>query len=302
LICSRGFGGAQDPKPQEKSTQTVEESKMNGLPDRVRILQSSQNPEELEKAAESLAMSSNESDFKYLEGSLRNKSFLNRLDPPKGHGLEVDRFRNVLLALGRSPHPYATKILLELSEDSQIRNEMDRVDVLLEAAAALTPLPAERIPLLRAFGADYFLLKFKLLVDNGSPIGLAELEQEILAKPPDIEDESVISLMHRSFVPHRTDEPLIRMAEDLLKKNISSALRAGLLESFFDYQSRIWYGPVRVPPEPADLNAASTSALRELLQLADMAKDAAIPADLKHKVLATQRTIQRVVEQRKGHN
>ncbi len=271
---------------------------MNGLPDRVRILQNSQNPEELEKVAESLASSSNENDLRSLESSFSNKGFLVRLDPSQGQGLEISRFRKVLLVLGRNPNPYSTKVLLAMSEDDQIRKEVDRVDVLLEAAAALKPLPAERIPLFRAFGEDYFLLKLKLLVDNGSPLAIGELEQEILTKPSEVEDESVVSLMHRSFVPHRTDESLIRMAEDLLQESISSELRTGLFESFFDFQSRHWYGPVRVPPEPADFNAASTTALRELLKLADMAKNAPISADLKHKVLGSQTTIKRVLEQR----
>ncbi len=44
---------------------------MNGLPDRVRILQNSQNPEELEKVAESLASSSNENDLRSLESPAR---------------------------------------------------------------------------------------------------------------------------------------------------------------------------------------------------------------------------------------
>jgi hypothetical protein len=298
-----GLGGpskSRDPIPQEKRAQAVEDSKMNGLPDGIRILQESQKPEELERAAESLAASSSENDLRNLENFLRDQNFLRRLDPPKGHGIEVDRFRNVLLVLGRNPLPYGSKVLQVIGGEGPIRSQSDRVDVLLEAAAGLKPLPPERLPLFRAFDRGYFLLKLKLFVDNGSSVALGELEQEILAKPDDVEDDSVVSLMHRSFVPHRTDEPLIRMAEDLAQRNISSALTTGLFESFFDYQSRQWYGPVRVPPEPADLNRASGPALRELLRLGDIAKNAAISAGLKRKVLETLMVIHEVLAQRGG--
>jgi hypothetical protein len=266
---------------------------MNGLPDSVGILKGSQNPEELEKAAESLAASFNNDDLIYLGSSLRDSYFLRRLDPSKGQGIEIDRFRRVMLALGGNPHPYSTRILQTLAGDDHIRSEPDRVAVLLEAVATLRPLPAERVPLLRAFGGDYFLLNFKLLVDNGSPTALAELEQEILGKPPGVEDESVVSLMHRTFVPHRTDEPLIRMAEDLAQRNISPTLRTGLFESFFDYQGRQWYGPVKMPPEPAELKGAPETSLQALLRLADVASRSAIPAELHRKVAETAEAIRR---------
>jgi hypothetical protein len=257
---------------------------MNGLQDSIRILQQSGNPEELAKAAESLAASSNENDLMSMERFFRDGNFLRRLDPPAGHGIEVDRFRQVLLVLGRNPHPYATRVLQIIGGDSHINSETDRVDVLLEAAAALRPLPPERAPLFRSFGRKYFLLNMKLLVDNGSSTAVEEMEQELLGKPADVEDESVVNVMHRAFVPHRTDEPLIRVSQDLVARDISSTIRTGLFESFFDYEPRHWYGPVRVPPEPAKFDTASTAALQELLKLAGTAEHAAIRAELKEKV------------------
>lgn len=298
LAAIASAGKTQVPKQQEKTIQAAGEPKMNQLSDGMHILETSRNPDELARAAETLASSTDENELKKLESFLIDRHFLSRLDPSTGQGGEIERFREVLLQLGRNPVPYSTSILVGLSKQDFVREETDRVDVLLEAAAALKPLPSARVILFQAFGDDYFLLKFKLLVDNGSSTALDELEKEILAKPSDVEDDSVVSLMHRAFVPHRTDEYLIRVAEDLAQKNISPALRIGLFESFFDYQSRHWYGPVRKPPEPADLHGASIAALQGLLKLAAIANRSALPIELKDKVHETTNVIRKLLEQR----
>jgi hypothetical protein len=298
LASQPGLGYVQDQGTDANRRPIPKETKVMQAVDYPKILRESNNPDELEKTAKALVKSSDESELTLVGNELKSEAFLRRLDKPHGAGIEVDRFRRVLLDLGENPSPYSSAVLSSIGMAPAIRSQVDRVDVFLEAAAALKPLPAERAALFGSFGPNYFLLNFHLLVANGSPIAIQELEREIAHRPPEIEPQSVVSAMHRWLLPHRTEEPVIQMAWDLAHSQEPQEIKIGLFESFFDNQSRQWFGPIRSPPEPANLHEASTTALLALRRLAVAAGNMQIPAELADKVSRTAKSIDEILEQR----
>lgn len=246
------------------------------------VLEASLDANALTKCAESLASGGTE-ELKTLEPFLISPGFLERLNGPGAAG--EDRYRRIILALGKNPDPYATEILRALLNHQTVIDEPDRIDVILEAAAALKPLPRERVPLFQSVPLDdYLLLNFAVLVENGSHEALKELKREILSKGQEVEDEEVIALMHRFFLEHRTDVPIIRLAENLLAEGISTKLQVGLYESFFDYRSRQWFGPAKKPPMPPPWQSAPNGALEALLSLGETAMKSELPDRLRNKI------------------
>ena len=60
-----------------------------------------------------------------------------------------------------------------------------------------------------------------------------------------------------------------------------------LFESFFDYQVKAWFGPVKSPPVPPNWDLASDEARVEMLKLAQLSSRSALPEPLRRKINLT---------------
>jgi hypothetical protein len=251
------------------------------------IFESANDQRELERVALALAVSSSEQDLALLEEYLKTERFLRRLDTTTDPYVKTQRFGNVVARLGENVSGRAGKVLLTLIRSPDVNSDAVRVEVVRRAAAHAKPMTEDRIEVLRSVHPGiYFLSNLGLLLSNTSPPALEEAKRMILAKPPDITDGAAVGIMHLHIVGRRTDVNLIKMAIELARSIISSALRRGLFESFFDYNYEMWYEPMGNPPKPPAWNTASPAALRAIIELAKLA-EGDLPPTLKEKAAAT---------------
>jgi hypothetical protein len=242
------------------------------------ILDTATDQRVLERVATMLATSPDPADHQILTHSLVDVQFLHRLDSAHDPAFKTVRFRRVVLALGENQA--ADAALAQLDAAPAIHDDVDREMILLEAAARVRPLSAERAGIFRAADPETFLItSIGLLLANGSPLALAEVERSILDRPDGV-DESIAGMMHKALMLARLEPPVIRMGQSLAPRLTSPVLVTGLFESFFDYQYEEWFGPMKSPPEPPPWARASDEAIVELLALADLARAQALPPPL----------------------
>ena len=257
------------------------------------ILATSDDKREIERAATALAASSASSDLTLLRDHLVRADFLARLDSVRDPHSKTERFSRVVMTLGKNPADAATEVLASLLKSKDVTADVDRIDKILEATASLKPLPAARATIIA--GVDrhiYMLSNIRLLMDNESPNALAEAGREIVAKPAGVADAAVVDMIHLTFVSRRLVVDVIRLGQALVANpNVVAPVRVGVVESFFDYQMKPWFGATRVPPQPPPWEEASDAALAELLKLADAATNADLPPPLLERVKAEARTI-----------
>jgi hypothetical protein len=232
----------------------------------------------LERVATMLATSPAAADHQILTHYLGDIQFLHRLDSGHDPAFKTVRFRRVVLALGENPA--ADAALARMDAIPQIHGDVDRMLILLEAAARVRPLTAARAAIFQSADPETFLItSIGLLTTNGSPLALDEVKRSILDRPRGV-DESIAGMMHKALLLARLEPPVIRMARDLALALTSPVLITGLFESFFDYQYELWFGPMKSPPEPPPWIDASDEAIVELLALADLARAQVLPAHL----------------------
>lgn len=242
------------------------------------ILDTATDQRVLERIATMLATSSAPADHQILANHLADVQFLHRLDSGHDPAFKTVRFRRVVLALGENPA--ADAALARLSAVPEIHGDVDRMMILLEAAARVRPFSAERAVVFRAADPETFLItSIGLLTANASPLALAEVKRSILNRPSGV-DESIAGMMHKALLLARLEPAVIRMGQELAPGLTSPVLVTGLFESFFDYQYEEWFGPMKSPPEPPSWTAASDEAIVELLALADLARARALSAPL----------------------
>lgn len=235
--------------------------------ERVRVLETSKDPDALEKAASGLAASRNAEQIQRLGDFLTDQGFLARLDDLESPEFKRIHLSRVLKAVTAHPIPEVTALCARLANDRTFLSDDDRMADLLPALAAVWPASPEGIAVFRQANAQgYFATDALLLARNGSPLAM-QLFEEMMADRK-VRAGRRIDLLHHAVVGHRTSEPMLASVERLLAAGLEPDVLAGVVESVFDYQDKQWFGPARDAPRPVPWDGASDQALNHVLRIA----------------------------------
>jgi hypothetical protein len=262
----------------EGQTNPADASAAGGNTDELaRILETSTDREALEKAGTQLAARGQPEAVVCLGKFLRRWEFLLRLDDTSKPQTRRRHLGRIMAALQAHPNPAVSDLCISLGQNRVFLSDPDRMDFVLETLAAVQPMTAEAAALFRRTSdAGYYTFDIPLLVANGSPRALALFEALIQDKRVGIDRR--VDCLHRAVLANRTKLPVLESAERLLATHLEDGLRAGLLESLFDYREKEWFGPAANAPRPPAWNEGSNEALRVLLRIADQARTGGNPA------------------------
>jgi hypothetical protein len=235
---------------------------------RVEVLNESPDPDQLAASAVALASSDDRDAVMALAPLLGRADFLDRLDPPHGEIRGVTNLHRIFRALAGHPTPATGRLCELVYAEENFRSVPARIILLLSALAAVQPMSAEAAEVFRATSAQSFAeVNGPLLLENASPPAM-QIFEEIITEDW-VESTVKIEILHRSVLPTRTRIAVIRLCSRLLDSDLPAEVKTGIVETLFDYQSRLWFGPAMEPPEPPPWDSASTEALRALIALAD---------------------------------
>jgi hypothetical protein len=253
------------------------------------ILRSSTDGDALERAAMSLARSGTPSNLELLGRFLRDPGFLRRLDPSPD--LKTVHLSKVMSALVEHPTPQVADLCLTLAEDPAFVAVDDRESFLLEIIAKVKPMSQRAADVFQAANEQgYFGFNARLLTANASPRALALFETMMLDKETPM--ESRVECLHVSVLPHRTELPVLQVADRIVARVSERNIVIGTIESVFDFRQE-WFGiesGISGPPAwrtapPDSLRFAATLASR-MLQRRDLT------ASLRNKIERERGTIQ----------
>lgn len=231
------------------------------------VLQTSTDRDALERAAITLAHSTNSADVALLGRYLRDRAFLARLDDLSG--LQTRHLAQVMRALGEHPSADVVKLCQTLAEDPVFTAEADRKSFVLELLGSVKPMSEETAAIFaRSNEEGYFAFNSHLMVQNGSPRALALFESMMLDKS--VEAESRVQCLHQDILPRRTDASVLGAADRILARTAEPAIATAVAEAIFDYRQN-WFGIESGISGPPPWNQASAEALRTALRLADRA-------------------------------
>jgi hypothetical protein len=114
-----------------------------------------------------------------------------------------------------------------------------------------------------------------------------------------VEPHVKVDLVHRAVLPRRARLLVVQICARLLQFELPEEVRAAVVETLFDHQSRRWFGPAMHPPKPPPWNSASTEALSLLIALADRILSAAPEEQLRTSVQSTRQELERVRSERR---
>jgi len=243
--------------------------------EQVKVLQTSDDPKELMRAAAGLAASAERADHDALLRSLRSGSFLLRLNAAEEYAADPRRLRikHVLEALAGNKAAPAQDTLLELTKSAEFISEPARVDLLIKVSAGIRPPPKELIAFWDkhcqpedGFGA----LSIDAMLENDSNPSI-ELFEKKMTEAAQPEDDKR-GWMRSSLLMRRNSARLLAGCERLLKGNLPGPLKADLVEAIFDYKPAVWYTPA-VNYTPPPLSSYTTSARTQLRMIGQYALD-----------------------------
>jgi hypothetical protein len=233
----------------------------------LRILESSQDRDEVQASAFALASSGNPAALIVLWRFLPEGEFLARLDDLGNPQLKTSGMGQVLKALERNPSEVTGRICESLARDADFLSDPDRKIFLLPALAAVRPMSGPAEAVFRAANEEgYFNATGPLLVANGSPRALALFEDMIADSSKRPVDR--VDMLHHAVLAHRTEGPVVAVCLRLLARGLEPEVEAGVVETLYDYQEKRWFGPARGAPVPLPWNQAETAVLQSLLDAA----------------------------------
>jgi hypothetical protein len=273
--------------PNETPSQWIDE--------RVKVLASNADPEELASAAEELAASDNPEALETLGSFLTRNDFLEQLDPPGSYN-RIMNLARVFAPLIARPSPEVARLCLRLV-DQEMYLEHDRKSLVLEALAGVVPMSAETAAAFeRANDEGYFAFDALLLAKNGSVVAL-DLYRSMMAGTA-VEAESRVELVHQGILPYRDHLTVLQAASALIDSQVEPEVERAVIESIFDYQ-REWF-PIH-GPTPPPWRTASEEVLRYVLQLAsDLIAKRKAPASLMPAIERTSITVRALLAARVG--
>jgi hypothetical protein len=246
--------------------------------ERTAVLQGASDTEELEVAATELASSDDPQALVELGTFLRQKEFLERLDPagedqPGG----TAHLYRVLKPLIDRPSSEAVRLCLKLV-DEPLYAENDRKSFLLEAMAKASPMNGETAAAFRRSNDEgYFGFNALLLAANGSPLALELFA--VMMGDRDEDEEARVELLHKGIVPHRTRLPILQMVAKLMAQDMEEPVAVAAVEAAFDYRQQ-WF-KIHAPMAPG-WRTASNDVLRYVVELGAQAKRRPdLPAELR---------------------
>ncbi len=238
----------------------------------LRVLETSQDREALEKAARALASSGDAGALRRLGQWLDRAEFLARLDDLNDPGAKTYHLARVLGALDSRSGAATDALCLHLLGAPEFMADPDRKIGVLAALATVRPMSKAAAEAFRQANNEGFASQtLPLLAGNASPQALALFEAMVRGRQTDA--ESRVADIHAAVLPRRTDPQLLRSIDRLLAApDLADAIAVGLIESVFDYQSRRWFGPARKPPKPPPWKGAPHAVADLMATLAVKAK------------------------------
>ena len=228
----------------------------------VQILQTSDDPKALGKAAVELAHSGAADDHDALCGSLRSPGFLARLHTEaeyEGPARRL-RLRRVMEELVKNSAPSARAVLIELTASAEFNAEGSRTECLIPATASIESPPAELLAFWETYSQpdDGFTpLTITALLDNASRSALDLFETKLLDAEHDIEER--IAWLRFDVFTHRHVAPVIECCRRLFDRPLPAELRTELIDVLFDYKPAVWFTP-SVSENPPPWTSYSNSA------------------------------------------
>jgi hypothetical protein len=240
---------------------------MMSLDKPIAALDSENEPARLEAASVAIATSGNAEAIARLAKHLGQGAFLRRLDPEQDGQPVVDHIYNVFRALADHPNAATEALCLALSRAPDFTALSDRMNLLLNALAAVRPMSKEAAAIFRETSrSEYLGVNGPLLARNASPLALAVLEDLLLEETLAAEDR--VDMAHHSLLPMRTHSDVVGMcARVALSRTVAPEVREAVTETLFDYQPRAWFGVSRNQPRPPTWKSASPQTRRALQTL-----------------------------------
>jgi len=252
------------------------------------VLDRERDPARLEAAAVAIARSKDPAAIADLAKHLGQRSFLDRLDPPRASGPELVRVGRVFRALAEHPSAASASLCIGLSNSPDFTALPARLNFLLNALAAVRPMSEEAAKIFRSTGrSGYLEVNGPLLATNASPNALKVME-ELLA------DESLdaaqrVSVAHWALLPNRTNAAVVETCTRLLSAGgVSRNVQVAIAESLYDYQPRQWFGLASGQPSAPPWSAAS-GATKDLLRslAASLLRRSDLPPELRTAIQQT---------------
>jgi hypothetical protein len=228
------------------------EASMNS--ESVTVLESSDDPNALLKAALELATSRDPDALRSLGGFLGSERVLSGLNTDEEYAAEprLLRIRRILNELAGNPAPQAQEVLVALARSPAFLKQPGRVDLLIGVSAGVRPPPPDLVAFWRrhcepedGFGP----LTVRALVDNDTQASIGVLEEKL--RDHRFETSEKLAWLRLEVIRHRNSPHVLRAADRILKAGPLDALREGLVEVLFDYRPGEWYTPaVSAAPPP----------------------------------------------------
>jgi hypothetical protein len=226
------------------------------------VLESSEDPKELQAAATRLASSGDSQALDALGRKLGSERLLSLLDSPEAYAGEPRRLRvrRILDELAANPSPRAQGVLVALARSPAFQQEPGRVDLLIGVSARIRPPPPDLVEFWRrhcepedGFGP----LTVRALVDNDTEASIGVLEQKLA--DPRFEPDEKRAWLRLEVIRHRNSPHVLRAADRLVRAGRDPVLRMDLVEVLFDYRPAEWYTPA-VSASPPPLSAYTPEA------------------------------------------
>jgi len=233
-----------------------------------------------------LAKSADKADHTRLGAMLRDKAWLDRLDPPKV-AITIDPRALQLVPVLRAVAAHAPEALDPLASSAIYRESDYRLAALILASgSASKPGPG----LVELWGsqldpeADELGATIVALVESGSSPSLALLQDAFVSES--FEDDVVVSWFFSTVLTHRQDEALLAAIESLLRSDTLNPARAhALVESLYEYRPDAWYVATAQPPAPPARSTLTPGSRARLHTIAELAAQASLIEATRHALI-----------------
>lgn len=237
-----------------------------------KVLQTSDQPEELVAGAVQLAGSDRRDDHELLLRSLGSRGFLLRLNTQEEYEdiPQTLHLSTILDELSDNRAESARETIVALTRNRAFTKEPACTDLLIEATVVVRPAPPDLIEFWDAHCQPedtHTPLTIEAIIENESQSALELFERKMAG--PEFEDDDKIDWMRSSVLTHRNSAPLLECCERLLLHGLSGSLRSELVDVLFDYKPEEWFPPAvsRIPPATSAYTASARAAVHRLGEL-----------------------------------
>jgi len=213
-----------------------------------------------------------------LERDLTSKEYLARL--------ELHQLDKIFRDLRNNPSPATEKLCLSLAANPEFTAVPVRLNFLLPALAAVRPTSERGAAVFsRTNENGFYPVNGPLLAANGSERALAVFVR--MLSDQRVESASRVDVIHRSIIPSRTSEPLLRALGKALGSGLEPEMRIAVLESIFDPRPVRFFGRQGSVPATPAWDSATPAARRAAAAIAQRAlRGNGLPAELKRALEA----------------